>query len=571
MLISCKLLLKHLGAHSMSISPLELFFTFIGGLGIFLYGIKQMGDGLQAAAGDRLREILNRMTQTPIRGIFAGMIVTILIQSSSGTTVITIGLVSAGFITLRQAIGVIMGANIGTTVTAFIIGLNIGDYGLPVLALGSFMLFFFNKPVINNLGRVFFGFGALFFGLDLMGNGVKPLADLPWFTDLMLQMSDSSFLGLAVGLVLTLIVQSSSATIAILQNFYLNDLVDLSAALPVLLGDNIGTTITAILAALVGSLAAKRAAAVHVIFNVIGAIIFMILMPLFIWYVGTLESVLHLNKPMTIAFAHASYNIINTLIQLPFIGVLAWIVTKIVPGRDLSEDYKPNLLDPNLMKQSPQLAIQSAQTEIQNLSSLVSDTFSDLKEYVETGNSKTYRRVIEKVQLTENIQESIRKYLMRMTDFENRRQADTENLAALLEITRLLTKASHLTGDFAEKYHKKNESDLLLSEDAKLGVETLMHHIERILRLTSESIDIYNPSGLEEVIQLGNQSNRIENKLRQDHVERLNTGACSPDSGAIYAELISDLERIGYNARNISETILYTTRETLPDEFIVYD
>src|SRR5699024_6419188 len=285
MLISCKLLLKHLGAHSMSISPLELFFTFIGGLGIFLYGIKQMGDGLQAAAGDRLREILNRMTQTPIRGIFAGMIVTILIQSSSGTTVITIGLVSAGFITLRQAIGVIMGANIGTTVTAFIIGLNIGDYGLPVLALGSFMLFFFNKPVINNLGRVFFGFGARFFGLDLMGNGVKPLADLLWFTDLMLQMSVSSFLGVAVELILTLIVQSSSATIAILQNFYLNDLVDLNAALPVLLGDNIGTTITAILAALVGSLAAKRAAAVHVIFNVIGAIIFMILMPLFVWYV----------------------------------------------------------------------------------------------------------------------------------------------------------------------------------------------------------------------------------------------------------------------------------------------
>lgn len=555
----------------MNISPLELLFTFIGGLGIFLYGIKQMGDGLQAAAGDRLREILNRMTQNPIRGILAGMIVTILIQSSSGTTVITIGLVSAGFITLRQAIGVIMGANIGTTVTAFIIGLNIGDYALPVLAIGSFMIFFFNKPAINNLGRVLFGFGALFFGLELMGDGVKPLADYPWFTDLMLSMSDSSFLGLGVGLILTLIVQSSSATIAILQNFYLNDLVDLNAALPVLLGDNIGTTITAVLAALVGSLAAKRAAAVHVIFNLIGAIIFMIIMPLFVWYAGTLESVLHLNKPMTIAFSHASYNILNTLIQLPFIGVLAWVVTKIVPGRDLSEDYKPNLLDQNLMKQSPQLAIQSAQSEVQNLSRLVSTTFSDLKEYVETRDTKSYRMIQEKVQLSDNIQDSIRKYLLKMNEVENRRQTDTEHLAALLEITRLLTKASHLTGEFADNYNRKIENGIDLSKDARLGLETFMHHIDRILRITSESIDIYNPSSLEPVIQLGNQSNRIEKKLRQDHVERLNTGACSPDSGAMYAELISSLERIGYNARNISETILYTTRETLPEEFIIYD
>ena len=236
----------------MSLSPTEVLFMFLGGLGIFLYGIKQMGDGLQAAAGDRLREILNRMTSNPIKGVIAGIAVTALIQSSSGTTAITIGLVSAGFLSLRQAIGIILGANIGTTVTAFIIGLDIGAYSLPILAIGSFMLFFFNNQQVVNIGRILFGFGALFYGLELMGDGVKPLADLEYFQNLMLAMSDNSFLGLGVGILLTVIVQSSSATIAILQNFYANDLVDLQAALPILLGDNIGTTITAVLAALVG-------------------------------------------------------------------------------------------------------------------------------------------------------------------------------------------------------------------------------------------------------------------------------------------------------------------------------
>ena len=222
----------------MELSALEIIFTFIGGLGIFLYGIKQMGDGLQAAAGDRLRSILNRFTSNPIMGVLAGMIVTILIQSSSGTTVITIGLVSAGFMTLRQAIGVVMGANIGTTVTAFIIGIDIGEYSLPILAIGAFLIFFVQKRKVKNVGMIFFGFGSLFYGLELMSGAVKPLANLDGFHDIMLNMSHTPILGVAAGTFVTLIVQSSSATIGILQGFFANDLISLHGALPILLGDN---------------------------------------------------------------------------------------------------------------------------------------------------------------------------------------------------------------------------------------------------------------------------------------------------------------------------------------------
>ena len=290
----------------MDSSVMEIIFTFIGGLGIFLYGIKQMGDGLQAAAGDRLRSILNTFTSNPLMGVLAGMIVTILIQSSSGTTVITIGLVSAGFMTMRQAIGVVMGANIGTTVTAFIIGIDIGAYSLPILAIGAFLIFFIQKRKVKNIGMILFGFGALFYGLELMGGAVKPLANLDSFKQIMLDMSSNPIYGVLAGTVLTVIIQSSSATIGILQGFFANDLISLHGALPVLLGDNIGTTITAILASLAGSLAAKRVALVHVLFNVIGATIFLIILPLFQLVIEWMQGAMNLKPEMVICLLYTS-------------------------------------------------------------------------------------------------------------------------------------------------------------------------------------------------------------------------------------------------------------------------
>src|SRR5699024_3216422 len=197
----------------MEIDIMSILFEFLGGLGIFLLGIKSMGDGLQKTAGDRLRDILDKFTSNPLIGILAGIIVTVLIQSSSGTTVLVVGLVNAGFMTLKQSIGVIMGANIGTTITAFIIGIKLEEYGLPILAVGAFLLFFFKNQKVLNIGETIFGFGALFFGLNLMGNGLAPLQELQTFHDLMIRMSDNAFLGLGIGTVFTLVVQSSSATI----------------------------------------------------------------------------------------------------------------------------------------------------------------------------------------------------------------------------------------------------------------------------------------------------------------------------------------------------------------------
>ena len=279
----------------------EMLFTFLGGLGIFLFGIKYLGDGLQKAAGNRLREILNRFTSTPFRAVLAGLLVTGVIQSSSGTTVLAVGLVSAGFMTLRQAIGVIMGANVGTTVTAFIIGFNLSEYALPIIGVGAILLFFAKRPSLQSIGQILFGFGALFYGLKLMGSAMDPLKELPQFNDLMISVSHHPILGVGIGTLLTMVLQSSSATIGILQQLYMQGSVTLGAALPILFGDNIGTTITAVIACLGASVAAKRTAASHVIFNLFGAVLFTILLTPFTGVVVVIADTLGLNPAMQLS------------------------------------------------------------------------------------------------------------------------------------------------------------------------------------------------------------------------------------------------------------------------------
>src|SRR5699024_2412229 len=321
------------GGIFLDIDVQTLIFEFVGGLGIFLLGIKYMGEGLQRSAGDRLSDILDKTTSNPFLGVLSGIVVTILIQSSSGTTVLTVGLVNAGFMTVRQAIGVIMGANVGTTVTAFIIGIDLEAYALPIIALGCLLLFFFKNQKVQNVGQAIFGFGALFLGLRFMGEAMAPLEGVQAFQDLTLSMSENPILGVVIGTLFTIIVQSSSATIGILQGLFSEGAIDLMAALPVLFGDNIGTTVTALLAS-------------------IGTTIGLILLSFFTQYVIYLQETLNLNPEMTIAFAHGSFNLANLIIQFPFIGALAWMVTKIIPGDDAVIEYKPKHLDPIFIQQS---------------------------------------------------------------------------------------------------------------------------------------------------------------------------------------------------------------------------
>ncbi|MCC4220133.1 MULTISPECIES: Na/Pi cotransporter family protein [Staphylococcus] len=535
----------------MDSSVMEIIFTFIGGLGIFLYGIKQMGDGLQAAAGDRLRNILNTFTSNPIMGVLAGMIVTILIQSSSGTTVITIGLVSAGFMTMRQAIGVIMGANIGTTVTAFIIGIDIGAYALPILAIGAFLIFFIQKRKVKNIGMILFGFGALFYGLELMSGAVKPLADLEGFKQLMLDMSFNPIYGLIAGTILTVVIQSSSATIGILQGFFANDLISLHGALPVLLGDNIGTTITAVLASLAGSLAAKRVAAVHVMFNVIGASIFLIILPLYQMAIEWMQSLLNLKPEMVIAFAHGTFNVTNTLIQLPFIFVLAWVVTKIVPGEDLNEKYKPRNLDRNLINRAPSIALQEAQEEIQNIGHMTFSMLKNVNEY----DDKKERDIMHKHAAIDNMNDNVRQYLTKISE-KKLSKKDAERMTVLQDVNRTILKVAGLSEAYLLDKKKEQTNQVQISEKAEASINRLYDHVTTSFDKTIDMFDVYDRVKRDEIVKISNESYRLEHDLRKKHIKRLSSGECTPEGGLLYLDMIGILERIGYHSRNISESMI---------------
>ena len=419
----------------MSINWQEIIFHFLGGLGLFLYSIKMMGDGLQQAAGDRLRYFIDKYTSNPVLGILVGIGMTALIQSSSGVTVITVGMVSAGLLTLRQAIGIVMGANIGTTVTSFIIGFKLGEYALPILFVGAVCLFFTKKRSINNIGRVLFGVGGIFFALNLMSGAMEPLKDLQVFREYMIQLSKNPILGVFVGTGLTLLIQASSATIGILQNLFASDLISLQGALPVLFGDNIGTTITAIIASLGANIAAKRVAASHVLFNVLGTLVCLLFLGAFTNMVQWFQKALHLSPEMTIAFSHGAFNITNTILQFPLIGFLAYIVTKLIPGEDEVVKYEPLYLDKILIKQAPALALGNAKKELLHLGSYAVKSFELSYDYLLNHTEKSAEKGHKTEEAINAIDEELTRYLIILSG-EQLNQKESEVLTNILDSSR---------------------------------------------------------------------------------------------------------------------------------------
>ncbi|HFK1684875.1 sodium:phosphate symporter [Bacillus sp. AFS051223] len=533
----------------------DMIFQFIGGLGIFLFGIKYMGDGLQQAAGDRLRDILDRFTTNPLMGVLAGMLVTVLIQSSSGTTALTVGLVSAGFMTLRQAIGVIMGANIGTTVTAFIIGIKIGEYALPIMAIGAILLFFFKNKKVHSFGQVIFGFGMLFFGLELMSTGMKPLRSLESFQELMISMSDNPILGIVVGTVFTLIVQSSSATIGILQELFGQGAIDLKASLPVLFGDNIGTTITAVLAAIGTSIAARRAALVHVIFNIVGTIIFTILLVPFTSLIQYFQTSLNLNPEMTIAFAHGTFNVTNTIIQFPFIAVLAWIVTKIIRGEDSSINFKPQHLNPIFIEQSPAIALTESQKEIIRMAEFSLNGLKEANQFLNTQDKKHADMATQLEGAINNLDKKITEYLVLLSE-KPLSPTDSEKHSVLAGVVGDIERVGDHVENLVELVDFQISNRVSLSSEALAELNEMLELTISTLQDAVEALTNFDTELAQTVIAKERKIDQMERVLRKRHVLRLNERSCSGDASIIFVDMVSNLERIGDHAVNIADGVL---------------
>jgi len=539
----------------MSINWQEIIFHFLGGLGLFLYSIKTMGDGLQQAAGDRLRYYIDRYTSNPFFGILVGIGMTALIQSSSGVTVITVGLVSAGLLTLRQAIGIVMGANIGTTVTSFIIGFKLGDYALPMLFIGAVCLFFTKNRSINNVGRILFGVGGIFFALNLMSGAMEPLKDLQVFKDYMVELSKNPILGVFVGTGLTLLIQASSATIGILQNLYASNLIDLQGALPVLFGDNIGTTITAIIASLGANIAAKRVAAAHVAFNVIGTVICIIFLVPFTSLIQWFENFLNLAPEMTIAFAHGTFNITNTIIQFPFIGALAFLVTKLIPGEDEVVKYEPLYLDEQLIKQAPSIALGNAKKELLHLGNYAAKAFDLSYDYIINSNEKVAEKGHKTEEAINTIDEKLTRYLISLSG-EALSQKESEVLTNILDSSRDLERI----GDHAEALLNLNDylqrknvqfSEAALEELAEIYLKT-----SEFVKDALESVENNDLEMAESLIERHEDINNMERVLRKTHIKRLNNGECSTQAGVNFIDIISHYTRVSDHAMNLAEKVL---------------
>ena len=539
----------------MSINWQEIVFHFLGGLGLFLYSIKTMGDGLQQAAGDRLRFYIDKYTSNPFFGILVGIGMTALIQSSSGVTVITVGLVSAGLLTLRQAIGIVMGANIGTTVTSFIIGFKLGDYALPMLFLGAVCLFFTKNRSINNIGRIIFGVGGIFFALNLMSGAMEPLKDLQVFRDYMVELSKNPILGVFVGTGLTLLIQASSATIGILQNLYASNLIDLQGALPVLFGDNIGTTITAIIASLGANIAAKRVAAAHVAFNVIGTIICIIFLVPFTALIQWFEGALNLAPEMTIAFAHGTFNITNTILQFPFIGALAFVVTKLIPGEDEVVKYEPLYLDQQLIKQAPSIALGNAKKELLHLGNYAAKAFDLSYDYIIKSDEKLAEKGHKTEEAINTIDEQLTRYLISLSG-EALSQKESEILTNILDSSRDLERI----GDHAEALINLNDylqrknvqfSDAALDELAEIYLKT-----SEFVKDALESVENNDLEKAQALIERHEDINKMERVLRKTHIKRLNNGECSTQAGVNFIDIISHYTRVSDHAMNLAEKVL---------------
>ena len=539
----------------MSINWQEILFHFLGGLGLFLYSIKTMGDGLQQAAGDRLRFYIDKYTSNPFLGVLVGIVVTALIQSSTGVTVITVGLVSASLLTLRQAIGIIMGANIGTTITSFIIGFKLGEYALPLIFLGTMFLFFTKNRTANNIGRILFGVGGIFYALNLISAGMSPLKDLPQFKEYMVTLGQNPILGVVAGAVITVLIQASSATIGILQGLYAGGFLDLKGSLPVLFGDNIGTTLTVIIAAAGANVSAKRVAATHVTFNVLGTILCLILLGPFTAMIEYFQALLHLSPEMTIAFSHGAFNVSNTIVQFPFIGALAYFVTKLIPGEDEVVKYEPLYLDEQLIQQSPSIALGNAKKELLHLGNYAAKAFDLSYNYIIGLDEKVAEKGHKTEEAINTIDEKLTRYLIRLSS-ESLSQKESEVLTNILDSSRDLERI----GDHAEGL--LNLTDYLQRKDvhfSEAALEELADIYQKTTEFIKDALDSVENNDIEKaqsLIERHKEINNMERVLRKTHIKRLNKGECSTQAGVNFIDIISHYTRVSDHAMNLAEKVI---------------
>lgn len=543
---------------------IKIVFGLLGGLAMFLYGMNSMSDALQKAAGEKMKRILGFLTKNPLMGALAGALVTAVLQSSSATTVMVIGFVSAGLMSLPQAISVIFGANIGTTMTAQLMAFKISNYIYPIIFIGFIMNFVFKKEKIRNVGMVIFSFGLLFEGIEVMGGVMKPLASSAIFVDLMGKVSEIPVLGVVLGAVMTLVVQSSSATIAVLQNFAsqpgpdgIHSVIGLAGAIPILFGDNIGTTITALLASIGQSKNAKRTAIAHSTFNITGTILFMFLIrPLaaFVQWISPKGDELDIISRQ-IANAHTTFNVACTLIWLPLIPVMVKIVKFIIRGEDKknSEGFVAKYLDDKAMSQ-PAAAIYMAAKEISRLSVHAGKMIGAMRNAIEKRNITDIRdKYVDEHDKVKELQDIIVDFITKLISSGNLTEKQAEQAAGLMVVSNNIERIADRCDEVDGLYKKILDNGQLLSDAAITDLTACMDMTEKLFSESMNAIITGNSETPDKVAADKKKIRKLQRQAGKAHLARVKKNTCVRSLTADYSALLYSMDRMADNCISIAE------------------
>lgn len=545
----------------------KVIFGLFGGLALFLFGMNTMSDYLQKTAGEKMKKVLGFLTRNPIMGALAGALVTAVLQSSSATTVMVIGFVSAGLMSLPQAIAVIFGANIGTTMTAQIMAFKISNYIYPIIFVGFMLSFVFKKEKIKNLGMVLFSFGLLFEGIEIMGSVMKPLANSPIFLDLMGKVTDIPVLGVILGSVMTLVVQSSSATIAVLQNFAeqpgadgVTSVLGLTGAIPILLGDNIGTTITALLASIGQSKNAKRTAVAHSVFNISGSCVCLLFIPYladFVRFISPKGDEIDVISRQ-IANAHTTFNIGCTLLWLPLIPLMVKIVKLIIRGKDEEkiEAFEPKYLEDRMINQ-PLTAMYMASREILRLAEYSESMIGNLKLTMSGSEPKTsMEHFQEDYRAVKKLQEAISQYITRMFSSGNLTEVQAERTASLMSVMNDVDRVADRCKEVADLVAKIYQSGSKLSKEAMGELGECVDIADRLFVLAVEAVKEGDLEAANRVLKEKNKMRKAQKQHNKAHLARVKKKQCSPDLTGDYAGILYSLDRLAENCVSIAEEAL---------------
>jgi phosphate:Na+ symporter len=541
----------------------EIIFNLIGGLGLFFLGMKTMSDSLKKIAGERMKNTLDILTKRPIFGLFIGASITMLVQSSSATSVMTVGFVNAGLLTLRQAISIILGANIGTTFTAWLISFfalfKITNYALPAIGIGFMLSMFGKKRSVKMWGQFIMGFGLLFSGLGFMKDAFSPLRNSKEIINILVTFGRYPLLGILLGITITMLFQSSSATIALLQIMAFSGLIDFYTCIPIILGDNIGTTITAQLAAIGTNTASRRTARAHALLNVIGVCYMFITV-----YIGIYGRFIERIVPgpitknnimLHIALSHSAFNIINSFfIFLPLINILEKLSVRLTPPKKGAIDMTPMYLEKRLLE-TPALALEQAVNEIVRMIKIAHDALSNAITSFLNNDPNLFGKVHAQEDTVDNLQKEITQYLVQLSQ-KSLEKSEAETIPVLLHSVNDVERVSDHAINILELADRKIDQNLPFSEEALSGIDRIVGVVTSMFENTIAALKKKDGVPAQIVLEKEEELNTLQIELKADHIMRMQEGKCDLISGIVFNDFIDNNEKIGDHLTNVAQGVL---------------